>query len=131
MEVGPMVRKADMKHETWLSSYEKNNVKTGLAAGFQNEAQIGKGMWAMPDMMKDMAREKINHVKAGANTAWVPSPTAATLHALHYHEIKVSDVQDQLLSQGTDHDYNDDILQIPVEKNPRIGRAHVSTPVTW
>ena len=118
MEVGPMVRKGDMKHETWLSSYEKNNVKTGLAAGFQNEAQIGKGMWAMPDMMKDMAREKINHVKAGANTAWVPSPTAATLHALHYHEIKVSDVQDQLLSQGTDHDYNDDILQIPVEKNP-------------
>lgn len=118
MEVGPMVRKGDMKHETWLSSYEKNNVNIGLATGFQNEAQIGKGMWAMPDMMKDMMREKINHVKAGANTAWVPSPTAATLHALHYHDIKVSDVQDQLLAEGTDRNYNDDILQIPTEKNP-------------
>lgn len=118
MELGPMVRKSDMKNATWLASYEKNNVNTGLSAGFKNEAQIGKGMWAMPDLMNDMVEQKIGHVKAGANTAWVPSPTAATLHALHYHEINVSEVQDQLLAEGTDKNYKDDILQIPVEKNP-------------
>ena len=118
MEIGPMVRKGDMKNSTWLSAYEANNVNVGLAAGFQNEAQIGKGMWAMPDMMDAMKKEKIGHVKAGANTAWVPSPTAATIHALHYHEINVQDVQNGLLAKGTDHNYNDDILQIPVEENP-------------
>ena len=118
MEIGPMVRKTDMRNSTWLASYEKNNVNVGLATGFKNEAQIGKGMWAMPDLMKEMVETKIGHVKAGANTAWVPSPTAATLHALHYHEVKVSDVQDQLLKEGTDKNYNDDILQIPVETNP-------------
>lgn len=118
MELGPMVRKADMKNAKWLASYEKNNVNVGLATGFQNEAQIGKGMWAMPDMMAAMQREKIGHVKAGANTAWVPSPTAATIHALHYHEINVQGVQDELLKKGTDQNYKDDILQIPVETNP-------------
>lgn len=118
MEAGPMIRKGDMKNSTWLPAYEKNNVNAGLAAGFQNEAQIGKGMWAMPDMMDAMKREKIGHVKAGANTAWVPSPTAGTIHALHYHEVNVQDVQNGLLAKGTDHNYNDDILQIPVAENP-------------
>ncbi|HLR42347.1 MAG TPA: malate synthase G [Pseudogracilibacillus sp.] len=118
MELGPMLRKDDMKNATWLASYEKNNVNVGLATGFQNEAQIGKGMWAMPDMMKGMLEQKIGHPKAGANTAWVPSPTAATIHALHYHEVNVADVQNELLAAGTDKNYNDDILQIPVEENP-------------
>lgn len=118
MEIGPMVRKDDMKNETWLPAYEKNNVNVGLATGFQGEAQIGKGMWPKPDMMNDMMREKVSHVKAGANTAWVPSPTAGTLHALHYHDIKVSDVQDELLAAGTEQNYNDDILQIPVASEP-------------
>src|SRR5699024_4904934 len=118
MELGPMLRKDDMKNATWLASYEKNNVNVGLATGFQNEAQIGKGMWAMPDMMKGMLEQKIGHPKAGANTAWVPSPTAATIHALHYHEVNVADVQNELLAAGTDKNYNDEILQIPVEENP-------------
>lgn len=118
MEIGPMIRKGDMKNSTWLTAYEKNNVNVGLAAGFKNKAQIGKGMWAMPDMMAAMKEEKIGHVKAGANTAWVPSPTAATIHALHYHEVNVQDVQNDLLASGTDHNYNDDILQIPVAESP-------------
>ncbi|MGG4384054.1 malate synthase G [Priestia megaterium] len=123
MEAGAVIRKNDMKTSKWLQGYEQSNVNVGLASGFQGRAQIGKGMWAMPDMMAEMLKQKVGHLKAGANTAWVPSPTAATLHALHYHQIDVRDVQNELLTQSTD--LQDDILQIPVAETPHWSKDEI------
>ena len=130
MHAGAMIRKGDMKTSAWIAAYEKNNVQVGLQCGLRGKAQIGKGMWAMPDLMKAMLEQKINHPKAGANTAWVPSPTGATLHALHYHQVKVSKVQKDMEKAVNKADAKklradtlNALLQIPVTTTPNWSAA--------
>ena len=128
MEAGPMIKKGDMKTSKWISAYENNNVDTGLKCGFFGKAQIGKGMWAMPDRMKEMMEDKINHPKAGANCAWVPSPTAASLHALHYHEIDVFNQQKEILDRKQAK--LDDLLDIPIADRPNWSLDEINSEIS-
>jgi len=128
MEAGPMIKKGDMKSSKWITAYENNNVDIGLKCGFSGKAQIGKGMWAMPDKMKEMMQDKINHLKAGANCAWVPSPTAASLHALHYHQINIFDEQKKIIDR--EQAKLDDLLTIPIANRPNWSVDEINSEIS-
>ena len=128
MEAGPMIKKGDMKKSKWIEAYENNNVDIGLKCGFSGVAQIGKGMWAMPDKMKDMMEQKIGHLNSGANCAWVPSPTAAALHALHYHKIDIFKKHEELKSRSPAK--LDDLLNIPIADRPNWSVEEIENEIS-
>ena len=128
MEAGPMIKKGDMKSSKWINAYENNNVDMGLKCGFSGKAQVGKGMWAMPDKMKEMMVDKINHLKAGANCAWVPSPTAASLHALHYHQINIFEEQQKIIKR--EQAKLDELLQIPIANRPNWSVEEINSEIS-
>jgi malate synthase len=128
MEAGPMIKKGEMKSSKWILAYENNNVDIGLKCGFSGKAQIGKGMWAMPDKMKEMMEDKINHLKAGANCAWVPSPTAASLHSLHYHQINIFEEQKKI--KNRDQAKLDDLLNIPINNKPDWSEKEINAEIS-
>ena len=123
MEIGPMIKKGDMKSSKWIKAYENNNVDIGLACGFSGKAQIGKGMWAMPDLLKEMMEQKISHPMSGANCAWVPSPTAAAIHALHYHAVNVFSIHQKIKFRKSAK--LDDILTIPVDNKKKWSKEDI------
>ncbi len=128
MEAGPMIKKGEMKSSKWIAAYENNNVDVGLKCGFSGKAQIGKGMWAMPDKMKEMMEDKINHLKSGANCAWVPSPTAASLHSLHYHQLNIFEVQQKIKKR--DQAKLDDLLCIPVANKTNWSEKEIISEIS-
>ena len=124
MFAGPFLKKGDMKNSAWINAYEKRNVEIGLNCGLQGKAQIGKGMWAMPDLMADMINQKINHPLAGANCAWVPSPTAATLHAMHYHQVNVNDVQNKIVKKQEKESLSD-LIELPLLNRKNLSEKDI------
>ena len=127
MEAGPMIKKSDMKISEWIKSYENNNVKVGLDCGFSGVAQIGKGMFAEPDNMSKMIKEKINHLKAGANCAWVPSPTAAALHSLHYHEINIFERHKEIKKKKYTEINN--LFKLPIVRKPNWSEEEIRNEI--
>ncbi|MDC0195184.1 malate synthase G, partial [Alphaproteobacteria bacterium] len=128
MHAGPFIKKGDMKNSEWIQSYENRNVEIGISCGLMGKAQIGKGMWAMPDKMSLMIKQKINHPNSGANCAWVPSPTAATLHSMHYHLINVQDIQNQILNQNAKGSL-DNLLKLPLLKGTNLSAEEIKQEI--